>query len=251
MTLPELQLQHWLLAVLAAIAMGISKAGFSGMSLLHVLIFAFIFGARDSTGIVLPMLVAADVLAVRAFREHARWDYVRRMLPATAIGVALGFVLMGRIDDEAFKRLVGGIILAFTALHVLRTVRPTWFSDDVPHSRPFAWTIGLIAGVTTMLANAAGPIFTIYALAVALPKFELVATTAWFFLIVNLIKVPFSARLGLITADTLVLNAALVPAVFVGIAAGRWLTRRVPQQQFNAILLMFAAIGALRLVGAW
>ena len=249
MPFPDLSTLHWLLSILAAVGMGISKAGFSGMSLLHVLIFAFIFGARDSTGIVLPMLIAADVMAVRAFREHTRWDYVRRMLPSTGLGIAAGYVLMGRVDDATFKGIVGAIILGLTALQILRLSRPGWFGDRVPHSRAFAWVMGLGCGVTTMLANAAGPVFTIYALAVSLPKLELVGTTAWFFLIVNVLKVPFSVALGLIDAGTLVLNATLVPAIVVGIGLGRWLTHRVPQTQFNAILLTFTAVAALRLLG--
>lgn len=251
MDLPTLSVTHWLLAVLAAVGMGISKAGFTGMSLLHVLIFAFIFGARGSTGIVLPMLIAADVMAVRAFREHTRWDYVRRMLPSTCVGIGIGYVLMGRVDDETFKRIVGAIILALTVLQTLRMARPAWFGDRVPHSRLFAWAMGLGCGVTTMLANAAGPVFTIYALAVSLPKLELVGTTAWFFLIVNVLKVPFSVALGLIDAGTLVLNLTLVPAIVVGITFGRWLTHRVPQDQFNAILLAFTAVAALRLLGVF
>lgn len=102
-----------------------------------------------------------------------------------------------------------------------------------------------------MMANAAGPIFTLYALSVSLPKFELVGTGAWFFLIVNLVKLPFSLALGLIRLDTLLLNLMLLPVVFTGIALGRWLTHRVPQHLFDGLLLAFAAIAALRLVGAW
>jgi uncharacterized membrane protein YfcA len=102
-----------------------------------------------------------------------------------------------------------------------------------------------------MMANAAGPIFTLYALALSLPKFELVGTGAWFFFIVNLIKLPFSAALGLIHAGTLLINAMLLPAVGVGLLIGRWLTARVPQRLFDALLLAFAAVSSLRLIGVW
>jgi uncharacterized membrane protein YfcA len=111
--------------------------------------------------------------------------------------------------------------------------------------------MGLLAGITTMLANAAGPVVTLYALSVSLPKFELVGTIALFFFIVNLIKVPFSAWLGLIRADTLMLNLIFVPVVYVGIAIGRWLTHRVSQRLFDGLLLAFAFVAALRLVGVW
>lgn len=248
--MPSLPLTHWILAVIGAVGIGMSKTGFAGMGLLHVLIFAFIFGARDSTGVILPMLIAADILAVRAFQQHARWDYIRRMLPPACLGIVMGFLLMGRIDDTTFKTLIGTIILVLTAMQVWRMLRPDSFGN-VPHSMAFAWAMGLVAGTTTMLANAAGPIFVIYALAVSLPKFELVGTGAWFFFIVNMLKVPFSAALGLIHGRTLLLNAALLPAVFAGILLGRSLTARVPQRLFDGLLLTFAAVAALRMIGVW
>jgi uncharacterized membrane protein YfcA len=248
--MPDLTLTQWLLAVLGAISMGLSKAGFSGTSLLHVLIFAFIFGARASSGIVLPMLIAADVFAVRAFRQHTQWRYIRRMLPPTILGILIGFTLMGRVDEQVFRMILGTIILCLALLQVARLYRPGWFGH-VPHSTAFAWAMGIVAGIATMLANAAGPIFSIYALSVALPKFELVGTGAWFFFIVNVLKVPFSAALGLIDQSTLVLNLLFVPAVVVGIGIGRSLTARVPQQLFDGLLLGSAALAATRLIGLW
>ena len=239
-----------MLAFAGALGMGISKAGFPGMSLVHVLVFALVFGARNSTGIILPMLIAADVFAVRAFRQHAQWIYIRRMLPAAVAGIVVGFALMGRLDEKAFAPLIGSIVLVLGVLQAGRMARPDLLAD-VPHSQPFAWTMGLLAGITTMLANAAGPVVTLYALSVSLPKFELVGTIALFFFIVNLIKVPFSAWLGLIRADTLMLNLIFVPVVYVGIAIGRWLTHRVSQRLFDGLLLAFAFVAALRLIGAW
>lgn len=248
--MPSLSAAQWLLAFAGAFGMGISKAGFPGMSLVHVVVFAFIFGARTSTGIILPMLIAADVVAVRSFRQHAQWNYIRRMLPATIVGILVGFALMGRLDESLFSPLIGAIVLLLVVMQVVRMARPGLFGA-VPHSHVFAWTMGLLAGVTTMMANAAGPIFVLYALAVGLPKYELVGTGAWFFMIVNLSKVPLSAGLGLIGPNTLTLNLVLLPAVFSGIAIGRWMTRRVPQRLFDGLLLTFAAVAALRLIGIW
>jgi uncharacterized membrane protein YfcA len=248
--MPSLTTAQWALAVAGALGMGISKAGFPGMSLVHVVVFALVFGARNSTGIILPMLIAADILAVRAFQQHAQWIYIRRMLPATVVGIVVGFVLMGRLNEAAFAPLIGVIVLALTLMQIGRMAKPDLLAD-VPHSHAFAWTMGLLAGITTMIANAAGPVITLYALSVSLPKFELVGTVAWFFFIVNLVKVPFSVWLGLIRWDTLTLNLILVPAVFAGVAIGRWLTHKVPQRLFDGLLLAFAFVAALRLVGAW
>jgi uncharacterized membrane protein YfcA len=239
---------QWLLAVAAATGIGIGKSGLAGMSLLHVLIFAFLFGARDSTGVVLPLLLVGDVCAVRIFHQHARWDYVRRMLPPACVGVIVAAVIMRSLSESVYKPLIGMTILILTILQIARMLRPHWFGT-VPHARWFAVTIGLIAGGATMLANAAGSIIAIYCVAVALPKFELVGTTAWFFFIINAFKVPFSISLGLIRGSTLALNAILSPAVVAGIFIGRWLTAHIPQRLFDSLLLAFAAGAALRLVG--
>jgi uncharacterized membrane protein YfcA len=245
---PSLAPAEWILAIVAAVGMGIGKAGLAGMSLVHVLIFAFLFGAKESTGVVLPMLLVGDVAAVRAFHQHARWDYLRRMLPPACVGVMIAAGFMRGLSESVYKPIIGWIILTLTVLQVARMQRPDWFGN-VPHSRWFAWAMGLAAGAATMLANAAGPVFAIYCLAVALPKRELVGTGAWFFLIVNAFKVPFSIGLGLIHGQTLLLNAVLIPAVVAGLLAGRWLTRHIPQRVFDLSLLAFAAIAALRLIG--
>jgi uncharacterized membrane protein YfcA len=248
--LSDLTPAQWLLAIVGAIGLGIGKAGLAGMSLVHVLIFAFLFGARDSTGVVLPMLLIGDVGAVTLYHQDARWDYVRRMMPPACLGVVIGAVLMRGLSEAAFKPTIGWIILSLTVLQVARMYRPGWFGN-IPHSAWFAWTLGLLAGMTTMLANAAGPIFAIYLLAIGLPKLEFVGTSAWFFLLINAFKVPFSLALGLIHGQTLLLNVLLVPAIAVGLLGGRWIIRRVPQKVFDALLLSFAAVAALRLIGAF
>lgn len=122
--MPTLSTAQWMLAITAALGIGISKAGFPGMSLVHVMVFALIFGARSSTGIILPMLIASDVLAVRAFHRHARWPYIRRMLPATVVGILAGVVMMGRLDEAAFAPLIGVIVLALTVMQLVRMARP-------------------------------------------------------------------------------------------------------------------------------
>jgi uncharacterized membrane protein YfcA len=247
-SMPHLDLPQWFLAIVAAACVGIGKAGISGMGLLPVVIFAFLFGARTSTGIVLPMLIVGDVAAVRAFHQHARWDYIRRMLPPACVGILVSAWYMRSLSEAVYKPIIGGIILGLVALQLARMQKPEWFGR-VPHTKLFAWTIGLVAGCATMLANAAGPVFAIYCLAVSLPKMEFVGTGAWFFLIVNTFKIPFSLALGLIHGGTLLLNLLLSPLIVAGLFAGRWLTARIPQRTFDLLLLAFAGVAALRLIG--
>ncbi len=154
---------------------------------------------------------------------------------------------MQRIPRHIFGPVIGWIVLAMVALQYLRQFRPAAF-EAVPHTRWFAWAMGAWAGVTTMMANAAGPVMSLYLLAVDLPKYEIVGTGAWFFLIINIVKLPFSLRLGLVNTASLAFNAALVPAVLAGIFLGRIAIKRVPQKIFEQILLISATAAALRMV---
>jgi uncharacterized protein len=240
----------WILAALGAFGVGIGKAGLAGVGMFHVLVFAFLFGARASTGVVLPLLLVGDVAAVRTFHSHARWDYVRRMLPPACLGIVLAAWFMRGLDDRLYRPVIGWITLALSILQFVRMYRPDWLGA-VPHARWFAWTMGILAGAATMLANAAGPVFAVYLIAVGLPKMEFVGTSAWFFFIINVFKVPFSVALGLIHGQTLVVNLILAPAVLAGVLAGRWLLERIPQRLFEQMLLAIAVIAALRLTGAF
>ena len=131
--MPHLDFMQWLLAIVGAACVGIGKSGISGMGLLPVVIFAFIFGARTSTGIVLPMLLVGDVTAVRAFHRHARWDYIRRMLPPACIGVMVSAWYMRSLSEAVYKPIIGGIILGLIALQIARMQKPGWFGH-VPHT---------------------------------------------------------------------------------------------------------------------
>lgn len=242
--------EDMLLVVLGAAGVGFSKSGFAGLGMIHVLIFAFVFGARASTGVLLPLLIVGDVCAVKLFGAQVQWHYVRRLMWPAVTGVLVGWWLLGRLDEAAFKPLVGATILGLTIIQLGRLWRPKLF-EHVPHTAWFAWSLGLFGGIATMLANAAGPIIALYLVAVSLPKYQLIATSAWFFFILNVLKVPFSASLGLIDLGSLGLNAALAPFVALGMIAGRWLVHRIPQRLFDSIVLVGTALAALRLIGVF
>lgn len=237
----------WLLLALAAFGIGITKSGFSGVSLVHVLIFAYVFGAKASTGIVLPMLIAGDTIAMFMFGQHADWSYVRRMLLPAIVGVLGAWLLMGVMSEVYYRPTIGCIILGLAVLQILRMFREQWFIH-VPHSRWFAWTMGILVGVTTMLANAAGPVFGLFLLAIGLPKKEFVGTAAWFFLLLNVIKIPFSWNLGLIRSETLALNLLLLPGIYVGLVAGTAVAKRIRQRDFEAAIIVLAALAGMNLL---
>lgn len=215
--------------------------------MVHVILFAHVFGARESTGIVLPMLIAGDIFAMTVYGKHANWKYVQRMFGPAMIGVVAGWLLMFRLDEKYYRPLIGTIILGLTVLQIIRIWKEEWLAD-VPHARWFAWSMGILVGLTTMLANAAGPVFGLYLLAIGLPKMEFVGTAAWFFLLLNISKIPFSWSLGLIRLDTLALNAALMPLIGLGLWIGTMVVRRIPQKLFDSLILIFTGVAALRML---
>lgn len=243
----EFSAMQWALIVIAAICIGLSKSGFGGVAMLSILIMAQIMPARESTGVILPMLILADIFAVRVFHAHARLDLVLRMLPPALAGIICGWWLMPRIPADSFARLIGWVSLALIALVLVQKTAPTLLKVAA-EKRRFAWPLGWMAGVTTMLANAAGPVMTVYLLACKLPKLAFVGTAAWFFFAVNVAKVPFSWGLGLIHPGSLWINLMAAPGVIAGIFLGRWLLGKINQNMFEWLLILFSVAGSIRLI---
>lgn len=242
-----LSIGAWLLLTLAAFGIGVTKSGFSGVSLVHVLIFAYVFGAKASTGVVLPMLIAGDTIAMLMFGQHADWGYVRRMLIPATLGVMVAWSFMDVMSETYYRPTIGCIILGLAIMQLARMFRESWFVR-IPHSKAFAWSMGILVGITTMLANAAGPVFGLFLIAIGLPKKEFVGTAAWFFLLLNLIKIPFSWNLGLIRGDTLALNVVLLPMIYLGLVAGSAVAKRIRQRDFETAIIVLAALAGLHML---
>jgi uncharacterized membrane protein YfcA len=244
---PDFTIWEWLLVGMAAICIGMSKAGFGGASMVTILVMAQVMPARESTGVVLPMLIMADVFAVSAFRKFAVWSHIVRLLPSAVIGIVTGFFIMPHISNQNFGPFIGWITLGLLVLMILQKLDSRITAQAVEHPG-IAWPMGWLAGVTTMVANAAGPVMTIYLLATRLPKYEFVGTGAWFFFLINVTKIPFSASLGLINPSSLALNLILVPAIVAGVFLGRWLLGKINQSVFQWLMIVFSLLGAMRLI---
>ena len=245
----DLATQQWLYAALAATCVGISKSGFGAMAIPGILLMTQVMPARESTGVILPMLILADLFAVYAFRKFTVWRLLVKILPAAVLGVVLGWWLMPLIPAGLFTPVIGWIILALLLLTILQKCSSQLQEVAADHPA-VSWPLGLLAGVSTMLANAAGPAMTVYLLASRLPKYEFVGTAAWFFFFINIIKVPFSASLGLITPQTLLFNLILAPAVLIGLFCGKLLLGKITQKAFEWLLIGLSLLGALRLIWA-
>ena len=243
---PELAAWQWALAAACGLRVGVGKTGVPGVGTLAIPLFALVLPARASTGALLPLLILGDFFAVAWYRRHAVWSHLLRLLPLAGAGVVLGFFAMSRIGDRELKYVLGALVLVLQASSLWRSAR----SRGEPTGAGAWWlaaALGVLAGVTTMMANAAGPIMLVYLLTMQLPKNEFLGTSAWFFLCINLFKVPFSAFLGLITPSSLLFDLALSPAVVAGAFVGVFLARRIPERVFGLIVQVLTAAAAAKL----
>lgn len=247
--MPTLEPWQWVLAGVAAFLVGVSKTGISGLGMLFVVMFAQIMPAKQATGIVLPLLCCGDLVAVASYRKHANWSHLWKLFPWTAAGVFLGFLAMNRIDEHQARLLIGTIVLALIGLHLFRRARAG--QGEPEHGAWFPPLVGVLAGFTTLVANAAGPLMAIYLLAMRLPKMEYMGTGAVFFMLLNLFKVPFMVNLGLINARSFTLNLWLAPAVFVGALVGKKLLASLNQRLFENLALGLSALAAIDLLFRW
>ncbi len=240
----------WFFAALGAFMVGVSKAGITGLSILSIALFNHVFpSSKQASGLVLPLLIFGDFVAVFSYRKHTQWHYLWRLFPWTAAGVVLGYFTLGRISDHTARILIGWIIVSLALLSFWRRHAAAPAGQK---AASFHWSVGAVIGVTagfiTLVANAAGPLMAIYLVAMRLPKMEYVGTAAVFFMLLNLFKVPFMVDLGLITAQSFSFNLMLAPAVLLGALAGRWLLKHVNQNLFEQLVLLLSAIGGILLI---
>ena len=179
-------LWQWGLLFLGALVVGLAKTGIPGVSILFVGLLANAMPARQSTGVILPLLILGDVFGVLLYRRHTEWRHLWKLFPWTMAGVVIGWLALGHIDDGQTRRLLGAILAVMLTLHYRRKFRPAPADTLVAHAPLWvAAGTGLLAGFTTLVANAAGSVMTIYLLAMRLPKMGFLGTNAVFFLLLN------------------------------------------------------------------
>ncbi|MFG3127224.1 sulfite exporter TauE/SafE family protein [Streptomyces tendae] len=247
-------LTGWEFAALAfaALLVGFSKTAVSGANTVSLAIFAAVLPARASTGILLPILIAGDVLAVLTYRRHAHWPTLWRLFPAVGVGVVVGTVFLVWADDAVVRTSIGAILLFMAGVTVWRRRRADAAEqpDEVTSrtGRVKARSYGVLGGFTTMVANAGGPVMSMYLLSAGFRKLGFLGTSAFFFLIVNVSKLPFSAGLGLIDGHSLLLDAVLVVFVVPGAFLGKWAVNRINQRLFERLVIAATVVGGLQLL---
>ncbi|MBL8892870.1 MAG: sulfite exporter TauE/SafE family protein [Planctomycetaceae bacterium] len=248
----QYSIEQWTVLVIAALLSGMAKAGLKGLSMLVVPLMAATFGGRPSTGLLLPILCMADLFAVRHYHRHTDWKYLLRLLPPAIIGVLCGTWLGLQVSDAVFTSMIGWIIIGTVVLLLLQESvdLSKWVSQ-----RPWlGFSFGWLGGFTTMIGNAAGPVMAVYMLATRIPKNNYMGTIAWFFLAINLMKVPL--QIGFwknITWYSFAANIVVLPAIFIGVMLGISIVRRIPEKAFRYLIIAMTMATALKLVveGVW
>ncbi|WP_434176579.1 sulfite exporter TauE/SafE family protein [Brachybacterium conglomeratum] len=267
--LPDLSTTSWLLVVLGALIVGFSKTALPGAGTLAAGAFALAMPAKESTAALLLLLILGDMTALWVYRREPDWRTLVRLLPSAMVGVIIGVFFFAAVDDTTVRVTIGVILLALVTLTLVRRAQaarrtaaqaessggpPVTRAEQASGSRKGAAATaqgigyGLLGGFTTMVANAAGPVMSLYLLMMRMPVLTFLGTSAWFFAVINLFKLPFSAGLGLFTAETLAMDALLVPVVLLAAFAGAKVARRISQSVFDKLVLgltVLAAIGLL------
>jgi uncharacterized protein len=244
---------QWATLAVAVLVVGFAKTAIGGSGALAVVLFASVLPARESTGHVLPLLIAGDLIAVVVYRGHADWRMLLRLFPWVAVGTVLGAVFVAYADDEVMRISIGVTLLVLSAgqlLHRRPGAEPSPAAGTrpaVPH-RALAAGAGVLAGITTMVANAAGAVTSLYFLLSGLPMLGFLGTGAWFYLVVNVFKVPFSVGLGLLDWGAVLLTLALVPAVGAGALIGIAAIKRIDQRLFEQVTLGLVVVAAVLLL---
>ena len=245
--LASLSLPQWGALAAAAVLVGLTKAGLNGGTLIAVPILAALFGAKASTGVLLGIMMTADLVAVWNYRRDISPPHLRRTLPAALVGILLGVLVGKAIPEQAFRYTMAGLILVSVGLLALRELRRR--AAVLPQHPLVTVPMGLLAGFASMVGNVAGSIMGLYFISSGLDKGNIIGTSVWFFFIVNLAKLPFhlfawkTASLGTLLADLTVLPITVAATLF-----GIRIVRLIPEKPYRVFLIVVSAVGGLYLL---
>lgn len=263
--IPTLGAATWVLVMIGAFVVGLSKTAMPGGGTIAVGLFALALPAKESTAALLLLLMVGDATALGVYRREPDVRTLVRLIPSVLIGIVLGTIFFATVGGDTVRTTIGVILLVLIAVTVWRrrsarvkkSADPSAAAGDAtdPAPAPSGAGValsragyGVLGGFTTMVANAGGPVMSMYFYAMRMPVLTFLGTSAWFFAIVNVIKLPFSAGLGLITRDTLVMDLMLVPLVLIGAYCGAKIARRIPQGVFEKLILVLTVVSALALL---
>ncbi len=242
----QLSLQDLAIIGLVALFIGMAKTGVHGAGMVAVPLLATVFGGKLSSGVLLPMLVFADLIGVRYYNQHASWKHLKILFPWAAIGVIGGTLAGSYINDSIFKMIMASIIFVSVAIMI-------WLErggkEKIPNSKVFAATTGIAGGFTSMVGNLAGSVMAIYLLAMRFPKNAYIGTTAWFFLVTNWFKVPFHLFVWhTVSLNTVLLDLFTIPAIGLGAYLGILIVKSIPDKWYRWFIIASTLVAAIVMI---
>ena len=241
--LPAFSITNWILILLGAFIIGLSKAGLKGIDIMNVTIMAIVFGGKASTGIVLPLICAADIMAVIYYHRHAEWPHFWKLMPWMIVGILIGVFVGKNLDEIVFRKIMAVIIVLTVLVMVALEFRKRL---ALPENKLFGVSMGLVAGFTTMLGNLAGAFSNLYFLAMRVPKNNFIGTSAWVFLVINYFKLPFQIIYWKnITFSTLYTDLLLLPAMVLGFWAGIKIVSKIKDRSYRKVVIALTLAGAV------
>ncbi|MDP2888193.1 MAG: sulfite exporter TauE/SafE family protein [Bacteroidota bacterium] len=238
---------EWSIIMACGMLIGMSKVGVPGVSMIVVPALAFIFGAKASTGVLLPILMMADIFGVAYYRRHANWGHLLKVLPWAVVGLFLALWVGEMVNDEQFKILIA--ILVFLSVGMMLWQDKRKGTHFFPDKWWFAAAMGILGGFATMIGNVAGPVFAIYLLAMHLPKNNFIATGAWFFMIINFTKFPLQLFVwDNISIETLTIDLMTLPAIALGAFIGFKAVKIIPEHIYRGFVIAITVISAFLLL---
>lgn len=245
--MPEYDFISLLLLVAAAILIGFSKTGILGASLPAVAMITYTFDAKVASGFMLTLLIIADIPAVLKYGRFGKPKDMLRLLPPALLGIILGAIVGDWLDEGQFKLLMGLMVLVCLLLILYGQI----FKKEIkaPDNKLFHIIIGVLSGFSSMVGNAAGPIFSLYLISMSFDRTKFIGTAAWFFFTVNLIKLPFHIFMwGTITGTSFKYTLAMVPFILLGAIVGIYLIKRIKEKHFQMAVSFMTALAALYLM---
>tara|TARA_B100000809_G_C14966626_1_gene469352 strand:- start:18 stop:746 length:729 start_codon:yes stop_codon:yes gene_type:complete len=235
----------WSIGLLVGAVVGFSKCGLPGLGIISVPLLILIFDAKAAVGVITPIFICGDIMSLIRYRQHADWSKLWRLSPGLLIGMIIGGFVFLHINSSVLRPLLGILILLLVVMQVITSKLKM---DDVPDHPAFVWSMGGAAGFATTVGNVAGPIMSIYLLAVRFSKEKFIGTGAWYYFIINCMKVPLYVFAGEITFETLRFNVCVVPGIIGGALLGWWLLPYISRRIFDHAVLVLAAVGGLWLI---
>src|SRR6266540_4241548 len=168
----------------------LSKGGLGGMlGTLATPMLVLVMPANQVLGLLLPILLFADVFAIALHWKKWNGRLVWLLTPGAVIGVTIGTYFIANAPANVLKLGLGLITLVFV---VYKLVEKRLLASLKYMERPWhGWLAGTTGGFASSLAHSGGPPISIYLMLQEVTPGVFIATSALFFAILNWIKVPY------------------------------------------------------------